>query len=153
ARPRDIEGPGGERVKNAQLIQLAKLNHSILTRNLEGVTHEQALQTLMEGGNHLNWLVAHLVAGRDRMLEALGAERVRTAEVDETFDYGSTVPAPEEAWPLSQHVEAFLATHERLLAALEAASNEQLEQPYGSSTLGQQLNFMLWHEAYHVGQS
>ena len=61
---------------NAPLIQLAKLNHSLLTRNLEGLTNEQALVTLFEGGNHLNWLVAHLVAARDDMLATLGAERV-----------------------------------------------------------------------------
>lgn len=139
----------------AQLIHLAKLNHSLLTRNLEGLSDEQALVTLFEGGNHLNWLVAHLVAGRDRMLVALGAQRVRSEEVDAGFDYGSTPPSPEEAWPLERHLADFLTTHERLLPALEAVTAEQLQQTYESSngTLGYQLNFMLWHEAYHVGQA
>lgn len=140
---------------NGPLIQLAKLNHSLLTRNLEGLTHEQALVTLYGGGSHLNWLVAHLVAGRDRMLEALGAERVRSAEVDKGFDYGSTPPSADEAWPLNQHRVDFLTAHERLLPALEGATADQLAQPFDSNncTLGYQLNFMLWHEAYHVGQA
>jgi len=140
---------------NKQLIHLAKLNHSLLTRNLEGMTDEQALVTLFEGGNHLNWLVAHLVAGRDRMLATLGAERVRSEEVDDGFDYGSTPPSADDAWPLERHLADFLTAHERLLAALEGLTAEQLEQPYesGNGTLGYQLNFMLWHEAYHVGQA
>ncbi len=140
-------------MKNASLIQLAKLNHSLLTRDVEGMTDEQALVTLFEGGNHLNWVVAHLVAGRDRMLAALGAEPVRAKEVNAAFDYGSTPPTAEEAWPLAQHVADYQATQERLLAALESATDEQLEQPYRDSTLGEQLTFMLWHDAYHVGQA
>ncbi len=60
----------------APLIQLAKLNHSLLTRNLEGLTDEQALVTLFDCGNHLNWLVAHLVAARDAILAVLGLESV-----------------------------------------------------------------------------
>ncbi len=138
---------------NAPLIQLAKLNHSLLTRNLEGLTNEQALVTLFEGGNHLNWLVAHLVAARDDMLATLGAERVRSADVDNAFDFGSKPPSPEEAWPLAQHLADYLTAHDRLLAALEAATDEQLAQPRGDNTLGYELNFMLWHEAYHVGQA
>ena len=140
---------------SAPLRQLAKLNHSLLTRNLEGLTDEQALVTLFDGGNHLNWVVAHLVAARDAMLVALGAERVRSEEVDAVFDYGSTAPTPGEAWPLAQHVADYLTAHDRLLAALEGLTDEQLAQPYDSSngTLGYQLNFMLWHEAYHVGQA
>lgn len=137
----------------APLIQLAKLNHSLLTRNLEGLTDEQALVTLFDGGNHLNWLVAHLVAARDAMLKALGAERVRSEEVDKGFDYGSSAPTPEEAWPLEQHLADYLTAHDRLLAALEAATDEQLAQPSDNGTLGYELNFMLWHEAYHVGQA
>ena len=138
---------------NAQLIHLAKLNHSLLTRNVEGLTDEQALVTLFEGGNHMNWLVAHLVTSRDDMLVALGAQRVRSKEVDDSFDFGRPPPTPEEAWPLQQHVADYLTAHERLLAALAAVTDDELEQPYEERTLGYQLNFMLWHEAYHVGQA
>lgn len=142
-------------MSNAPLIQLAKLNHSLLTRNVEGLSDEEALVTLFEGGNHLNWLVAHLVASRDSMLKALGAERVRSEEIDKAFSYGSTAPTPEEAWPLAQHLEDYLTAHDRLLAALSGVTAEQLAQPFDSDngTLGYQLNFMLWHEAYHVGQA
>jgi len=138
---------------NRPLIQLATLNHSLLTRNVEGLSDAQALVTLFDGGNHLNWLVAHLVTSRDHMLDALGAERVRSEEIDEGFDFGHPAPTSEEAWPLAQHVQDYLTTHERLLAALAEATDERLSQPHENSTLGHQLTFMLWHEAYHVGQA
>jgi uncharacterized damage-inducible protein DinB len=132
---------------------MAKLNHSLLTRNVEGLSDEQALVTLVQGGNHMNWLVAHLVTSRDEMLEVLGAERVRTKEVDDRFDFGKPPPSPEEALPLDQLVADYQTTQDRLLAALEPLTAEQLAQPHGKRDLEYQLTFMLWHEAYHVGQA
>lgn len=136
-----------------QLLHMAKRNHSLLTRNAEGLTDEQALTTLFEGGNHFNWLVAHLVTSRDDMLDVLGVERVRAKEIDDRFDYGKRPPSSEEAMPLKDHVEDYLTAHERLLAALEALTPEELVRPREKHTLEYQLTFMLWHEAYHVGQS
>lgn len=136
-----------------QLLHLAKLNHSLLTRNAEGLTDEQALMTLFEGGNHFNWLVAHLVTSRDDMLDVLGAERVRAKEIDDRFDYGQPPPSPEEAMPLEEHVTAYLTAHDRLKAALEAHTAEELVRPREKHTLDHELTFMLWHEAYHVGQA
>ena len=136
-----------------QLLHLAKLNHSLLTRNADGLTDEQALMTLFEGGNHFNWLVAHLVTSRDDMLVVLGAERVRAKEVDDRFDYGSRPPSAEDAMPLEQHVTDYLTAHERLMAALEALTAEEPVRPREKHTLEHELTFMLWHEAYHVGQA
>ena len=136
-----------------QLLHLAKLNHSLLTRNADGLTDEQALMTLFEGGNHFNWLVAHLVTSRDDMLDVLGAERVRAKEVDDRFDYGKPPPSRGEAMPLEEHVTDYLTAHERLMAALEALTPEELVRPREKHTLEHELTFMLWHEAYHVGQA
>lgn len=136
-----------------QLLHLAKLNHNLLTRNAEGLTDEQALETLFESGNHFNWLVAHLVTSRDDMLDLLGAERVRAKEVDDRFDYGSRPPSAEDALPFAQHLADYQTAHERLMAALEALTPEELVRPREKHTLEYELTFMLWHEAYHVGQS
>lgn len=135
------------------LVVLAKRNHALLLKDVDGISDEQALVPLFEGGSHLNWLVAHLVAGRDHMLTALGEERVRAKEVSDAYDYGSTPPTKEEALPFAQHVQALVASNERLVAALQAATPEQLSQPHKKGTVGQHLEFMLWHEAYHTGQA
>lgn len=140
-------------MRGAFLLELAKRNRWVLERTLADLTHEQSLLRLVEGGSHLNWLVAHLVAGRDHMLDELGAKRVRPREVDDAYDYGSTPPTGEEARPFEEHVADLGRTFERLEAALERATEEELAAPLGNGTLADRLQFRLWHEAYHAGQT
>lgn len=134
------------------LLQVVNRNHGLLNKLVDGISDEQALRTVVDGGSHLNWVVAHLVASRDEMLEALGHERVRPKEVDTAFDYGSSAPTADNAQPFSQHMADYQKAHERLVAALESATDDKLAEPYGRSTVAGTLEFALWHETYHVGQ-
>lgn len=140
-------------MSNEFYVRLARRSHGLLLMDVEGVTDEQALRTLIPGGNHLNWLVAHVVAARDQLLSTLGHERVQAKEISDAHGYGSTPATKEEALPFQQHVEALVASNERLVAALQAATPEQLDQPYKKGTVRDYIERMLWHEAYHAGQA
>lgn len=137
---------------NRTLARVVSRNHALVHRLTEGVAEEAAFTPLVEGGSHLAWLVAHLVASRDAALELLGAPRARPAELDARFAYGSRPPQPGEGGSFADHLAAFDATREPLLAALAELTPEQLAAPSGKSTLGERLEFQLWHETYHLGQ-
>lgn len=128
---------------------------SVLRRCLEGMSDEQALQPLFEGGGHANWLVGHLVTSMNDILELLGAERTRAKEVDDLYDYGSKAAGGHSAPPLAQQLADLDRVHALLNTALDGLSEEQLAQPSGNRnrTLQQRLEFSVWHLAYHIGQA
>ncbi len=134
------------------LLKVANRNHGLVNKLVDGLSDEQALLTIVDGGSHLNWVIAHLVTSRNEMLEALGQPRVRSKAVDDAYEYGTTAPAPAAARPLAEHVADYQKAHEQLVAALEVATEDQLGAPYSRSTVDGTLEFALWHEAYHVGQ-
>ena len=143
----------GSIMRTETLKHFAKVSHDVVTENVDGLTDAQALIPLYEGGSHFNWLLGHMVAYRDGMLEMLGAERVRTAEEDKRYAYGSSPEDSTDARPLAEQVAAFRLANERLLAALDSLTEEQLAQPRGDGTVGSRLDFGLWHDAYHSGQA
>lgn len=136
------------------IISYLKRDHDIIKKDVNGVTDEQALTPLLEGGSHMHWLVGHLVAGRDTMLAALGAERIRSAEDDAPFNTGSAPATAGSARPFAELVAEFDRSQDALIAALEAATPEQLAKDAGRfGTVADTVAFMVWHEAYHVGQA
>jgi uncharacterized damage-inducible protein DinB len=124
-----------------------------LALNLDGVTEELALQSPAAGANTLNWLVGHVVAYRDVLLEAVGAKPVWTPA--QRHPYSGEDDAAwraETAVPLARMTADFVISHERLLTALELLDDGALDNAYGSRTLGEFIAFMHFHESYHVGQ-
>lgn len=134
------------------LTWMAATGHGMVMKMVEGVGEEAAFTPLFEGGSNLAWLVAHLVASRDAALELMGAQRVRPAELDDSYDYGSRARSAEEAESFAQHVADYDATHEPLLAALAALTPERLGDASDRRSLLRQVEFRLWHETYHLGQ-
>lgn len=120
-----------------------------------GMSEEAARTPLYEGGSHMNWLVGHLTGNRDSILRLLGAEPVRSTEESAATGYGSTAGA-EPAFSLEQQLEAYREASSRLKAALSEVTAEQLAgpatTPAGEGTVADGLDFLTWHETYHVGQ-
>lgn len=125
------------------LLQVVNRNHGLLNKLVDGISDDQALQAIVDGGSNLNWVIAHLVTSRNEMLHALGAERVRPKEVDDAFDYGSSAPTADTARPFAEHLGDYQTAHERLVAALGATTEEALAEPYSKSTVGGTLEFAL----------
>lgn len=139
-------------VTEAQREHLRR-NLGVIRRNLGGLSHEDSLRTLRPGGSHLNWLLAHLVASRDAMLRALGAETVWSEEVGARYGRGSSPPSAADAPPLAELAAALERSQELLDAALAAATPDLLAAPHGRSTVGARVAFLTWHESYHTGQT
>jgi len=135
------------------------LSTRALGANLEGFTAEDALAQPPGGGNCVNWVVGHIVVHRNHMLRALGREPVWGADADARYDRGSPpVTGAEGALPLAALTEALERSRDAVLAALGAATDEQLAaapaEASGSATgpIGRRLALLMVHEGYHAGQ-
>lgn len=136
------------------LLHLINLNDYTLNKQIDGLTHADALRQLPFPGNSLNWVMGHIVEARNYMLELLNEPRVwseaecrlyamRSQPID-----GSQVPHYEWDTIVSAGEEALA----RIRAKLETLSAEDLAVGEAES-LGSELVRMLWHEAYHIGQT
>lgn len=127
----------------AQLRLLFSMNHSLLTKNLDGVT--DVLATTKPGdGNAIAWSLGHIVYWRQTILAMLGGRPVWNEGDAEGFKGTSRdLPATiDKAW--SEIRDAYRESHERLMAAL-AAGDPEPEALKG-------LTQLQCHETYHVGQ-
>jgi hypothetical protein len=136
------------------LAQTATIAQSVILRETAGLTHEDTLRQPPFGGNCLNWVLGHIVTGRDDILRLLGQSPLWTQDDYDRCKRGSVpITRPDQALPLERLLRDLAITHERILASLRDMADEQLSVPSGDGvTVGQNLAILLWHEGYHSGQ-
>jgi len=128
-------------------------NHSVITRNLEGISHEESLQKAGEG-NNVNWIIGHIVSSRNGILKSLGKEFIWDKETARPYIRGAETPdAHTNLLALDDIKAAYNSSQEQILAALDGISEEVLAA-YGPNnmTVGGWVDFLGWHEGYHAGQ-
>jgi len=136
-----------------------RMNQYIASRNLEGITNEESLIRAVETGNHLNWLVGHVVATRCALLPALHQESVWGKEQMRLYQHGSSGAVDADYLPFDEVVRAFHTTQERIVAGVASLTDEELAGPApfspggGPETLGSLLTKSTVHEGYHLGQT
>jgi len=132
-------------------------NVSVVKAQTEGLTHADSLIQFPHG-NCLNWVIGHIVEGRDDVLEVLGERRAAGATV-ERYQRGSEPVTGAEAnvLPLAQLLALLEQSQERIEIALghmepSALACKSEDDPRGRS-IGQRIFFLYFHETYHVGQT
>jgi uncharacterized damage-inducible protein DinB len=129
--------------------------------NTAGITHEESLAQPQPDGNCLNFVVGHLVNVYDKVMPLLGQEPVLG---DAVARYERGAPAlrdAAEAMPLSDLLAAFDTQSERFIAGVATLTPEALERPMPgpdsggelTETLRSLLGTILYHQAYHSGQT
>ncbi len=135
------------------IIRYFKLNHQVLRMQTKDLTHEESLLTPPFRANCLNWVLGHIVVYRGQALALLGREPVWNEERSAPYNRESEPLQAQDALPLEQILADLEVTQERLAAALDGLTAEDLERPVDDRTLAQRLTFAYWHEAYHAGQT
>ncbi len=138
------------------LIELFSINHRVIRRQVDGLTHEDSLLQPPFRGNCLNWVLGHIVANRNTILSLLDAPPVWSDAEIARYKRSSAPITSEnhaEAVQLEEILSDLDCTQERLVAALKGMSPEDMDAIKGEETLGQQLAFLHFHEAYHTGQT
>lgn len=137
------------------------LVHYVLKTNVEGLTHEESLAQPTPGGNCLNWVVGHLMTGRNGALQLLGMAPLWDDATAETYKRGSPpLTDPAKALPFEKIMADFDASQTMLLDGLRRLPPERLgdKAPFSPTnnpdeTVGSLLAGIVFHDAYHTGQT
>ena len=134
---------------------LFKINNSMVSRGLEGLSDDQAWTQLEGKGNPIAWIIGHLTETRGQLLGFLGASW--DAGWDGKFKRGADL-YDRFAYPTRSEIEAkFNATHDGAPNSPAHRKREELAAPSpvsfaGAKTVADLLAFFAFHEAYHLGQ-
>lgn len=127
--------------------------HGSVKVNVAGFSHEDSLKRPEAGGNCANWVLGHMVATRNLIMELLGQPSIWDDGKAGRYQRG-TEPITEssEGLKFEEILEEYDRSQQRLLDALDAADESQFAAAAGDSTVGAELAVLHFHEAYHAGQ-
>ena len=133
-------------------------NVRIVKRQAEGLTHADSLIQPASQGNCLNWVVGHMTANRDQILETLGEPLLAAPGARYTRGSQPLTGDGEGVLPLEELLARLEQTQPRIAAALErlgeaGLAREETQDTERKRTVGQQVFFLYFHEVYHVGQT
>lgn len=130
----------------------------IIRRQTEGLSNADSLLRPSFRANCLNWVLGHIVVGRNRALVLLGLEPVWGDDERSVYETGSAPLLDEpEAVPLERLLVLLDLAQERLAETLNAAGDAVLQTPVHfrgrDQALGEAIAGLAWHETYHTGQT
>jgi len=142
----------------AQLDTVAaqfRFHEGMLARTVEGFEEADWLHRPGEA-NHALWILGHVAATRRYLLRRLG-EKVDEEEWEKAFGQGNRPgdklePAPAALIKDVQSMGAQLEMRIRSLTLEETEAPIEKPMPDGSKTRAGMVRFLLFHEAYHLGQ-
>lgn len=131
--------------------------HWLIGKLVDGLSNEDSLVQPPFEANCLNWVLGHILAGRNEALTYLGAEPIwGEAELDRYKTGSPPIVEAAQALPLERLLHDFEESQQRILAALESVTSEELatvvETRFGDRPVGQHVAGLHWHETYHTGQ-
>jgi uncharacterized damage-inducible protein DinB len=136
----------------SQLRTVFARNLEVLAGIVDGIDEAAGSISLVPGGSNLHWLLGHLVASRDGLLERLGLARIGDAAFARDFGRGSA-GAVAVVTPVPEQLARLRVQQARIETALGEIDRSTLERPAGRMTVGAWIEFMAWHETYHLGQA
>ena len=139
------------------MIKSFALTSRVIHMQTEGLTNADSLIQPPFRGNCLNWVLGHILAGRNQVLELLGKPQFWGEAEAARYRSGSDpVTAEDQALSLERLLADLDRSQEQIAAALESCSPALLAEPVGESeadqSRGQAVAFLHWHETYHTGQ-
>lgn len=138
------------------MIEVLERNQWVIKAQTDGLSQDESLLQLPRNGNCLNWVLGHIAVHRDKVLPLLGLELVLDEAAVELCRYGSEpIRENSEALPLEKLLEVLDQIQERMAAGLGQVSLDELAALHDEERghrVGDRIEFLLWHEAYHVGQ-
>jgi uncharacterized damage-inducible protein DinB len=143
----------------ADLVAAFERNTRVIEPQTEGLSHQDSLIQTEWNINCLNWVVGHIVQGRDEMLARLGHDRLMSSEVSERYaresdpvtEDGPNVLRLEELVALARRSQGRIAD---LIGAMTADQfAEERTRGDRTYTVGSSVHFSYFHDTYHTGQT
>lgn len=139
---------------------MARLTDAVLHANVAGVTQQESLAMPGTAGNCLNWVVGHLVCIGNKALPVFGQAPVVDPASLDRYDRGSAPITAAEAMDIGELMRIWDQVVPRVDAGLSTVTAEAMAQPAPFSpsgdpdeTVGSLIATMLFHQAYHSGQT
>jgi hypothetical protein len=131
--------------------------HWLIGKLVDGLSNDDSLVQPPFEANCLNWVLGHILAGRNEALSYLAAEPIWDEAEAARYKTGSPpITRADQALPFERLLNDFEESQRRLVAALEDTSAEQLatvvDTRFGERPVGQHIDGLHWHETYHTGQ-
>ncbi len=141
--------------EGSEFARRFKFNENVVHALADGLSPEDWRATQGEG-NSIRWLVAHLTLTRREIARKLGAD-VAVDDWEPTVDAGTDgrvdgVPEPDALLSDFRALGEILATQLVEKSAADYADAFPGRLPDRATTWAGYVNFMLFHETYHVGQ-
>ena len=134
------------------------MEHGILLKQIEDLTHADSLIQPQPGGNCMNWVIGHLVENLVEILKALGGETPSDLTGLAHYVYGSE-PIRCEApgvIDLQVLVDAYIQLTtlitDHLAQMTEADFDVEIDFWQGKRRRGYVAFFYFFHNTYHLGQ-
>ena len=139
------------------LIQSFDLTRRVIHMQTEGLTNADSLLQPPFRANCLNWVLGHILVGRNQVLGHLDAPQFWGEAEEARYRSGSDpVTGEEQALSLERLLADLDRSQAQIAAALESVSPASLDEPAESSgrerSRGEAMAFLHWHETYHTGQ-
>jgi uncharacterized damage-inducible protein DinB len=139
------------------LGQSFDFTHMLITRLTAGLTHADSVVQPPFKGNALNWVLGHIVAGRNEALTYLGGQPVWGDEELSFYKTGSDpITGEDQGLTMEELLAAFDEVQERIADRLSEISAEELAEVvdtrFGERPVAEHLSGLHWHETYHTGQ-
>ncbi|MGB7337317.1 MAG: DinB family protein [Phototrophicaceae bacterium] len=145
-----------------QWIETFALNHWVIEKQLDGISHDDSMIMPPFRANCLNWVTGHIVEHRDWMLRALDQTTLMPAREVDLYRRGSdTMQAEDEVVLFQQLCHYLQQSKSAVISGLQAVSTDFLQEipttgilmaSHKDKTRFDRLQGLLWHETYHVGQ-
>ena len=141
------------------LIGALERNLGIIKAQTQGLSHADSLIQLPFRGNCLNWVLGHIAANRNTMLRFLGEEAILSEAHVKRYDFNSEPVCGDagDTLTLEQLLMVLEQGQSALTTRLQKMTIEELAREVqsflGTTTLGQLIFYLYWHESYHTGQT
>jgi len=139
-----------------KLIPLFERTYWIIQQQTKDLTHSDSVLQLPFRGNSMNWILGHIMASRNKMLAVFDEPpALEAAQADRYQRDSEPVTHADDAVSFEILLAAVDDSQKRIVAALKQATIEDLSVIYNEEhnfTVGDRLEFLHWHETYHVGQ-
>jgi len=132
-----------------------RLVYQSAAANVEGMTREQSVAQTASG-NCANWVLGHLTNVQNGVMALIGEPAVW--ESDQLARAGwDPITSQVNAIDWDTLRDRFLGSRERCVSAISVLTDESLSEqvphPFGGTTSrGELLGILSFHQAYHVGQ-
>jgi uncharacterized damage-inducible protein DinB len=145
-------------VDREHLVTQLGLNHYVIHKNVEGLSHADTLIQPQPAGNCMNWVLGHIVRTRNEAIEILGPKPLLPPEKFATY---TTSPIREGARAVrfEELLRDYDALQQPWAEALRAVTPAAWAKPAPFSptgnkneSLGSLVATLVFHESYHAGQ-